>query len=94
MTEWGRYRYLRAPQGFLSSRDAYTKRFDDITEGIKNKTQCVDDALLWEDTLEESFWAAVRYIDICARGGVVFNLRWTSRGSQSEKPHFAQRPAC
>ena len=73
LTEWGRYRYLRAPQGFLASGDAYTKRFDDITEGIENKTRCVDDSLLWEDTVEGSFWSTVRYIDLCARGGVVFN---------------------
>ncbi len=31
ITEWGRYRYLRAPMGFHASGDAYTRRFDDIT---------------------------------------------------------------
>ena len=33
ITEWGRYRYCRGPQGFHGTGDAYTRRFDDITAG-------------------------------------------------------------
>ena len=34
ITEFGRYRYLRAPQGFHASGDAYTRRIRDVTDGI------------------------------------------------------------
>lgn len=56
ITEWGRYRYCRAPMGFHASGDAYTRRFDDITARQPRTVRCVDDSLLWNDTIEESFW--------------------------------------
>jgi hypothetical protein len=34
ITEWGRYRYLRAPQGFHAAGDGYTQCFDDITADV------------------------------------------------------------
>lgn len=46
ITEWGRYRYLRMPQGFLASGDAYTSRYDDIIKDIPRKVKCVDDTLI------------------------------------------------
>ena len=46
ITQWGVYRYRRAPQGFLSSGDAYNKRFDQITKHITRLLRCIDDNLL------------------------------------------------
>ena len=73
ITEWGRFWYLRAPQGFIGSGDAYTKRFDDITIDIKDKVRCIDDSCLWKPTVEMMFWHVVNYIDVCARNGIIFN---------------------
>ena len=73
ITEWGRYRYLRAPQGFHASNDAYTKRFDDITVGYPRVKRIVDDSILWNNDIASSFWHIVRYIKLCADHGVVFN---------------------
>ena len=73
ITEFGRYRYKRAPQGFHASGDGYTRRMDDITEGTERLKKCVDDSLLWDRTLEESFWHTVAYITLCGKNGVVFN---------------------
>ena len=73
ITEWGRYRYRRAPQGFHTSGDGYTRRMDDITAGTERLKRCVDDSLLWDSSLEESFWHTVRYITLCGEHGVVFN---------------------
>ena len=36
ITPWGRYRYRTAPQGYLATGDAYTRRYDEISE-IPNK---------------------------------------------------------
>ena len=73
ITPWGRYRYCVAPQGYVASGDAYTRCYDELVADITNKTKCVDDALLWADTIEESFWRAVQWLDICGRNGIILN---------------------
>ena len=55
ITEFGRYRYVRAPQGHLAAGDAYTRRFDSIVRDIPRKAKCVDDTLLWDDDIEQAF---------------------------------------
>ena len=47
ITPWGRYRYCVAPQGYVSSGDAYTRRFDEIIVDFPDKIKVVDDALLY-----------------------------------------------
>ena len=73
ITPWGRYRYRTTPQGYIASGDGYTRRYDEIVAEIPNKTKCVDDALLWADTLEESFYQTVQWLDICGRHGITLN---------------------
>ena len=73
ITEWGRYRYLRAPMGFQASGDAYTRRFDDITVDMQRKTRIIDDTILWDSTLASSFWHTLEYISHCAQNGIIFN---------------------
>ena len=73
ITEFGRFQYLRAPQGFKASGDAYTRRMDDITAKVTNKIKIIDDTMLYEKSMEECFFATCKYIDLCARNGVVFN---------------------
>ena len=62
ITPWGRYRYRTAPQGYIASGDGYTRRFDEIVSDIPNKTKCVDDALLWADNLEASFFPSLQLV--------------------------------
>ena len=73
ITEWGRYRYLRAPQGFHGSNDGYTKRFDDITADVSSHTRIIDDELLWDVDIEGSFWHTMYYIKHCHENGIIFN---------------------
>ena len=73
ITPWGRYRYCVAPQGYISSGDAYTRRFDEIVAHVPNKTKCVDDTLLWSSTIEESFFQAAQWLDLCGRNGITLN---------------------
>ena len=72
-TEWGRYRYLRGPQGFHGTGDAYTRRFDDITSGEERYLRCIDDGLLYDNDVEDSFWHTFDHIKLCADNGIVFN---------------------
>lgn len=73
ITEWGRYRCLRACPGFHASNDAYTKCFDDITIGYPRVKRIVDDSILWNADIASSFWHVVDYIKLCGDNGVVFN---------------------
>ncbi|MCP3869657.1 MAG: hypothetical protein GY703_16510 [Gammaproteobacteria bacterium] len=65
ITEWGRYRYLRTPQGFHAAGDAYTRAYDDITIDIPRKAKVIDDSVLWDNNTEEAFLHTVQYIDLC-----------------------------
>ena len=67
ITEWGRFRYRTAPQGYIASGDGYTRRYDDIVAGIPNHTKCVDDCLLWEADIEKIFLATCRWLDVCGK---------------------------
>ena len=56
ITPWGRYMYLRLPQGFKAAGDIYTRRYDDIIKDVPNKIKIVDDTLLYTLIIEESFF--------------------------------------
>ena len=73
ITPWGRYRYCTAPQGYVSSGDAYTRRFDEIASDFPNKIKVIDDVLLWDDSLEQSFFQAARWLDLCGKNGIIQN---------------------
>lgn len=73
ITPWGRYRYRTAPQGYIASGDAYTRRYDAIVSDIPNKTKCVDDSLLWADDLEGNFHQVVEWLDVCGRHRITLN---------------------
>ncbi len=73
ITPWGRYRYKTAPQGYISSGDGYTRRYDEIVADIQQKTKCVDDTLLWADDITESFNQACRWLTICGQHGITLN---------------------
>ena len=73
ITEWGRYMYLRVPQGFFAAGDIFTSRYDDLTKGITNKVKVIDDALLYSEGIERSFWDTWDFLELCANNGVVIN---------------------
>ena len=82
LTPWGRYYYKVAPQGYLASGDAYTRRYDEIIVDIPRKTKCVDDTVLWDMNLADHWWRMIDYLDLMAKNGVVLN---------PEKFQFAQK---
>lgn len=75
ITPWGKYRYRRAPQGYLASGDAYTRRTDDITEDLSTDTcKVIDDTLLYADSIEQQFYKTWTYLKRCADNGITFNV--------------------
>lgn len=75
ITENGRYRYCRAPMGFLASGDAYTHRYDLIIADVPRITKCVDDVMLYDDVTDrEGHWRRViQYIIKVGKNGVILN---------------------
>jgi transposase InsO family protein len=73
ITEWGRYRYRRLPQGYSASQDAYTRRYDDIIKDVPDKVKCIDDTLLYSQDIESAFFAVFDYLALCARSGITIN---------------------
>ena len=73
ITPWGRYRYKTAPQGYIASGDGYTRRFDEVVSDIPHKTKCVDDTLMWSDSIKESFFQACNWLETCGRNGIILN---------------------
>ena len=73
ITQWGRYRYKVAPQGFISSGDGYNQRFDAIISDFPNKVKCVDDTCMWADDIESAFYQTCQWLDLCARNGITLN---------------------
>ena len=73
ITEFGRYQYLRAPQGHIASGDGYVRRFDDIIAEVERKQKIVDDVLLYDNDIEESFYHAFDFLLLCGKNGVTIN---------------------
>lgn len=75
ITENGRYRYCRAPMGYLASGDAYTHRYDLIIADVPRVTKCVDDVMLYDDINDrEGHWRRVMdFLGKVGRNGVVLN---------------------
>lgn len=73
ITPWGRYRYKTAPQGYIASGDGYTRRYDELTAHIGNKTKCIDDVLLWSDSITDSFFQTAQWLDLCGKNGITLN---------------------
>ena len=75
ITEDGRFRYCRAPMGFLASGDAYTHRYDLIIADVPRVSKCVDDVMLYDDVTDrEGHWRRViEYIIKVGSNGVILN---------------------
>ena len=75
ITNWGRYRYRVAPQGYVSSGDGYSKRYDKIIESVARKAKITDDTILWDDDekLEEHWWRTFDYLALVGSHGIVLN---------------------
>ena len=82
ITPFGRWRYTRAPQGFLSSGDGYNRRFDAILAEFERKERCVDDTIHYDGELEKHWWRIIDFLTRVGRAGIVLN---------PEKFQFAER---
>lgn len=82
ITTFGRWRYKRAPQGFLSSGDGYNRRFDAILTDFDRKERIIDDTIFYDDELESHWWRTIEFLETVGNAGIVLN---------PEKFQFASR---
>ena len=73
LTPYGRYRYITTPQGFISAGDGYTQRMDMIVAGTPDYEHCVDDSVLWDDSIQQNFVRVCEFLEKCSRQGCIFN---------------------
>ena len=73
ITEQGRYRYRRAPMGFLASQDAYSERYDRIIADVPRKSKVVDDTVLWDGDLRTHWSRVLEYLELTGRNGVILD---------------------
>ena len=73
ITPFGRWRYRRAPQGFLSSGDGYNRRFDAILSDFERKERCVDDTVIYDKNLEDHWWRTIDFLKTVGDAGIVLN---------------------
>ena len=65
--------YLRMPQGYLASGDAYTHRYNEIIKDTPDKVKIVDDTLLYDSSIEGSFYHTFDFLLQCAKNRIVLN---------------------
>ena len=74
ITPFGKWRYTRAPQGFLSSGEGYTvSRFNAILADFERKERCVDDTVFYDDTLQQHWWRTIEFLTLVRQAGIVLN---------------------
>ena len=73
ITPFGRWRYTRAPQGYLSSGDGYNRRFDSVLADFQRKERCVDDTVFYDNDLESHWWRTIEFLRICGHAGIILN---------------------
>ena len=93
ITPFGKWRYTRAPQGFLSSGDSYNKRFDAILSDFVRKERCVDDTLHYDTDLAEHWWRTIDLLHTTGAAGAVMNpdkLQFAVRNADFAGFHIAE----
>ena len=73
ITPFGRFRYTRAPQGFVSSGDGYNRRFAAILSDFERKERCVDDTIFFDSELECHWWRTIDFLSKVGNAGIILN---------------------
>lgn len=59
---------------YLAAEDAYTCRFDKILSTLPRKVKVVDDCLLYDELIEQSFYHAWDFLKICTQHEITINI--------------------
>ena len=76
--EFGKFRYKRAPQGYLSSGNSYGRYTDAIladcpsSPEVRDWDKIVDDIITWSDNIEDAFRRICSLVSHCNKHGLLF----------------------
>ena len=73
ITPHGRWRYIRALPGYVSSGDGYNRRADEVLSEFTRKERCVDDICHYDNDLEEHWWRTIELLTILGKAGIIVN---------------------
>ena len=73
LTPWGRFKFLRAPMGLVSTGDEYCRRGDLAFEGLDNIVKVVDDILVHDESFEEHASRLRSLLDRCRHNQITLN---------------------
>ena len=73
ITPWGRFKFLRAPMGLVSTGDEYCRRGDLALQGLDNIVKVVDDILVYDETLEDHADRLRAVLTHCRQHGITIN---------------------
>ena len=57
----------------MAASDAYTTRYNKITQGFERLERFFHNIIKWDTNLEENFNRVCKYITKCSRAGITFN---------------------
>ena len=64
-----------APQGWCTSGNAYTRRYDNLIKDVTNVVKHIDDTLLWANNVEDSYRRMVEYLKLVGNSGIIINKK-------------------
>ena len=73
ITEWGRYRYKRAPMGLVSSGNEFCARTDRALLGVPGVHKLVDNILVFGQTYEELLGRIRQVFERCDKWGITLS---------------------
>ena len=73
ITPHGRWRYICALQGYVSSDDGYNQSADEFLSEFTRKERCVDNICHYDNDLEEHWWQTIELLTILGKAGIIVN---------------------
>ena len=70
ITPWKRYQNLQTPMGHCAAVDAYAKRFNAAITNVERRHKCIDDVLLYDDSVKSAFW---HILQTCTVNSITLN---------------------
>ena len=81
----GKFRYTRAPMGFISAGDSYNQRGDKAMAGLKGITKISDDILIASETFEGHMEDVIDLLKTCRGSNITLNRKKMMLGRSKVK---------
>jgi len=75
ITPWGRFRFLRNPQGFVAAGDEFNRRTDQVFQDINQFAKVVDDCLAYDAAFCDHIGRVRQILQRARENGVTFSMK-------------------